>query len=72
MSCISPYKITIVYIFSYTKEKEDASGCKINFERNSIAISYKPFRLDFFQDGDLILTMNNRGLMNFEHYRTKK
>eukprot|EP00794_Sanderia_malayensis_P019892 gene19892-21835_t len=56
---------------SYTKEKEDASGCKISFERNSITIKYKPFQLDFFQDDNLVLTLNSRGLMNFEHYRLK-
>ncbi|XP_065068452.1 neutral alpha-glucosidase AB-like isoform X2 [Rhopilema esculentum] len=57
---------------SYTKEKEDATGCSIKFDGNSIALTYKPFRLDFFQSGDLVLTMNSRGLMNFEHYRLRK
>jgi len=56
----------------YSKEKSDASGCSIKFDQNSIAITYKPFRLDFFQDGNLVLTMNSRGLMTFEHYRLKK
>eukprot|EP00794_Sanderia_malayensis_P020167 gene20167-22142_t len=56
---------------SYVKEKDDASGCKINFEKNSISINYKPFQLEFFQDGNLHLAFNTRGLMNFEHYRLK-
>ncbi|PIK34894.1 putative neutral alpha-glucosidase AB isoform X2 [Apostichopus japonicus] len=38
----------------------------------SFVLTAQPFRLDILYDGQLVTRVNSRGLMNFEHLRTKK
>lgn len=40
-------------------------------KENSVLINFKPLRLDFFKGENLIVSMNSRGLMRFEHLREK-
>lgn len=34
-------------------------------------VKAKPFKIDFFANGVLVLSTNSRGLMIYEHYREK-
>eukprot|EP00045_Choanoeca_perplexa_P014658 m.174061 g.174061 ORF g.174061 m.174061 type:complete len:906 (+) comp16750_c0_seq2:34-2751(+) len=38
----------------------------------AVAVSYKPFRVDFLRNNAVVVSLNSRGLMNFEHYREKQ
>lgn len=59
--------------FRFTKESEDGNSLKVKFESNVIEITYKPLKIDFFDsEGVLLVSVNNKGLMNFEHYRNKE
>lgn len=42
-----------------------------NKRKNKVIIHASPFRLDIYSGNDLVLVGNQRGLFNFEHYRTK-
>lgn len=37
----------------------------------SVTVTFDPVRLDFYNEGDLIVSFNSRGLLNFEHHRNK-
>eukprot|EP00117_Sycon_ciliatum_P017449 scpid32873/ scgid16435/ Neutral alpha-glucosidase AB; Alpha-glucosidase 2; Glucosidase II subunit alpha len=53
------------------EEQTDAS-VRVNFGsegRASAVIVFKPFRVDFLMDKEIVTSLNSRGLMNFEHYR---
>lgn len=38
---------------------------------NKAVLIAKPFRIDFYQNGVLTVSANAKGLMRFEHLRTK-
>lgn len=57
--------------------EKNANNFKIKFGLNldqqyTAVINHQPFRIDVFSGNDLILTGNERGLFNFEHYRKKE
>ncbi|XP_057316342.1 neutral alpha-glucosidase AB-like isoform X2 [Hydractinia symbiolongicarpus] len=57
----------------FMKESEDGNSLKVKFEANVVEITYKPLKIDFFDsEGVLLVSVNNKGLMNFEHYRNKQ
>jgi len=57
----------------YEKTSETGEGVKVKFNNHVIAVTYKPLKIDFFDpEGVLLISLNNRGLMNFEHYRNKE
>ncbi len=37
-----------------------------------VVLLAKPFRLDVFEGDQLVVSVNARGLLNFEHHRTRK
>ncbi|XP_065662166.1 neutral alpha-glucosidase AB isoform X2 [Hydra vulgaris] len=58
--------------FKYSLLNKNNDGFKLKFEKNVIVVTYKPMKIDFYDDADVLLvSFNNRGLMNFEHYRVK-
>jgi len=40
-------------------------------QKYSVAVTFSTFRVDFFVGDDLAVTLNSRGLLNFEHTREK-
>lgn len=61
-----------MYFYSYEKIKEDDNSVHLKFGNNSVVLTYQPFRLDFLVLDEIAVSVNSRGLMNFEHYRTKE
>lgn len=51
--------------------KRDDQGIQVNFRDKQIILSLKPFRIDFLVNNALVMSVNSRGLMNFENYRRK-
>ena len=52
--------------------KQDDSGVHISFDHgSSVVLTYDPFRLDFMVENQVAVSVNSKGLMNFEHYREK-
>ena len=35
-------------------------------------MNFDPFQVDFYVNGEIAVVLNSRGLMNVEHFRTKK
>ncbi|CAH1791374.1 unnamed protein product [Owenia fusiformis] len=50
---------------------KDSKSVTVGFLDNKIAIQSDPFRIDFIVRGEPVLSVNSRGLMNFEHIREK-
>ena len=58
--------------FRYHKLKQDDDSVHIGFNNNSVVLTNDPFRLDFLVDNEVVVSVNSRGLMNFEEYREKR
>jgi alpha 1,3-glucosidase len=43
----------------------------LGFEDNKILISSEPFRIDFINKEEPIISINTQALLKFEHYRKK-
>lgn len=58
---------------AYELLSHDRNGARIRIPDSSasVSISLSEFRIDVFQDGELVMQLNPRGLFNFEHYRHK-
>ncbi|KAJ7374235.1 hypothetical protein OS493_007312 [Desmophyllum pertusum] len=57
---------------SNQKLKQDDESVHIGFNNNSVVLTFEPFRLDFLVDNEVAVSVNSRGLMNFEQYREKR
>lgn len=44
----------------------------LGFENNKILLSSNPFRVDFINDDEPVVSINTQGLLKFEHYRKKE
>lgn len=60
------------YEFRITSVTEASTGdVTIVVGANKLIIMAKPLRLDFYQNDVLTVSANSKGLMRFEHLRTK-
>ena len=41
-------------------------------EAQRVILSARPFRLDIMEGHELLMSLNSRGLLAFEHLRTRK
>lgn len=57
---------------SYQILKQDDESVHIGFGNNSVVLTNSPFRLDFLVNKEVVVSVNARGLMNFEEYREKR
>ena len=62
----------LLVFFSNQKLKQDDESVHIGFNNNSVVLTFEPFRLDFLVDNEVAVSVNSRGLMNFENYREKR
>ena len=74
--CVKPIYIFIISKLSTSllrlKQETGEDGTfKVKFGSNYIVGTYKPMKIDFYDGEVLVVSLNSRGLMNFEHYRTK-
>lgn len=54
------------------KVEQQTEGFTATHGNCTTAVSFKPFRVDFLVYKELAVSVNARGLLNFEHYREKK
>ena len=62
-------------IFCYSLKIEELSSDSLSFSfggNGKAVLLAKPFRLDVFENEKLVISVNARGLLNFEHQRPKK
>ncbi|XP_028409802.1 neutral alpha-glucosidase AB-like isoform X2 [Dendronephthya gigantea] len=57
---------------SYEKVKETDDQVHVKFNNNGLIITMRPLRLDFLIDNQIAVSVNSKGLMNFEHYQARK
>ena len=36
------------------------------------SVTFDPFQVDFYVNGEIAVVLNSRGLLNFEYHRNKK
>jgi len=66
------YLLSIVMLYRYQTVKQDDNGVQLTFDHgSSVVLTYKPFRLDFMVANEVAVSVNSKGLMNFEQYREK-
>ena len=65
-------KCLLLFFLRYEKVSGDSESFKVKFEGHVISVTYKPLKIDFYDaEGVLLISVNNRGLLNFEHYRAR-
>ena len=66
----------LIYSFSISSlliSEQTADTVSVTFGQTGKAVlSVKPFRMDVFEGGRLVMSVNARGLLNFEHQRSRK
>ena len=55
-----------------TIEDKTESGFTVVMGLHKLSVSAKPFKMDFYSNGVLVVSANARGLLKFEQYRQKK
>ncbi|XP_065920024.1 neutral alpha-glucosidase AB-like [Dysidea avara] len=54
------------------KVQRSSDGFQAVFGNSTAVITFSPFRVDFLVNNEVAVSVNNRGLLNIEHYRNKK
>ena len=54
------------------KVQRSSDGFQALFGNSTAVITFSPFRVDFLVNNEVAVSVNNRGLLNIEHYRNKK
>lgn len=54
----------------FVETKTDKEAIIIN-ARNKVIFQSSPMKIDFYQDDTVVVTLNAKGLMRFEHLRPK-
>lgn len=58
-------------VASLTVGSTEGAEITLTSGQNRVVITKQPLRIDFYQNNVLTVTANGKGLMRFEHYRTK-
>ena len=66
------YLTISIFNYSYEKVSESEEQIHVKFNKNGLIITMRPLRLDFLVDNQIAVSVNSKGLMNFEHYQAKK
>ena len=48
------------------------SGFNVVMGSHKLVVSAKPLKIDFYSNGELVVSANARGLLKFEQYRQRK
>jgi alpha 1,3-glucosidase len=57
---------------SLTLVERSQQKVTLSFQNTKLIIENSPFRIDIITDNELVMSVNARGLLNFEHYRQRK
>jgi len=61
-----------LYHFSFTLLEKTRDKIRLGFSQYIVHLQLNPFRIDVVADNEPVLSINARGLFNFEHYRRRK
>ena len=66
--------ISFSFSFSLSLLSRDENGVVLSLGADSqrLIVSAKPFRLDIMEGREVLLSLNSRGLLAFEHLRIRK
>ena len=67
--CVEGNKLVLFYSW---KVQRSSDGFQAVFGNSTAVITFSPFRVDFLVNSEVAVSVNNRGLLNIEHYRNKK
>lgn len=62
---------SVLIDYSIEVEKSNSNDLVIKHGQNKAVIHASPFEIDFYQNEVLFVSANAKGLLKFEHYRTK-
>ena len=57
---------------SLLSQDENGVVLSLGGETQRVILSARPFRLDIMEGHELLMSLNSRGLLAFEHLRTRK
>ena len=62
----------IFFSRSLSVEKQSADGLTLNFGKSMVLVQAEPLRIDVVVNNELLVSINSRGLLKFEHTRRKE
>lgn len=62
---------TCTLFFSFELVDRSADGFTLKFGSSRVVVHSKPFHAEVYNGDDLVISLNPRGLLKFEHYRPK-
>lgn len=65
------YLFKVIFIFRLSIEERSSELITVVNNDNKVKLYAKPFKAEFYKNGELVSIVNARGLMNFEHLRNK-
>jgi len=57
---------------SLLSQDENGVVLSLGGEAQRVIVSARPFRLDIMEGHEVLMSLNSRGLLAFEHLRTRK
>jgi len=57
---------------SFTLIEKTKDEIRLGFSHHVVHLLLSPFRIDIIADSQPVISVNARGLLNFEHYRRRK
>ncbi len=63
--------VVSLFIFRLNIDAKDHNSITLSFEHNKIVIQSDPLRIDVVSDNEPVISINSRGLLKYEHYRSQ-
>lgn len=74
LSSLAIFYCVVVLLSSLSVLSKDDNGVVLSLgaESQRLIVSARPFRLDIMEGPEVLLSLNSRGLLAFEHLRLRK
>lgn len=71
---IPPVNVVLFLFHSMSLLSQDENGVVLSLgvESQRVILSARPFRLDIMEGREVLMSLNSRGLLAFEHLRIRK
>lgn len=68
----APPSLSLRFSLSLLSQDENGVVLSLGAESQRVIVSARPFRLDIMEGREVLMSLNSRGLLAFEHLRMRK
>lgn len=70
--CVYWLHVLTISLLISCKVQRSSEGIHVTSDGAEALVNFDPFRIDIRVNGEIATILNQRGLLNIEHYREKK